>query len=920
LPETEKWLVGKIWQEATLKDALQQLKKEIGRIIVPMDEEGFTNEYRAQLAEGFFYKFFLYVQTQIDSSMVGELHSSAAAQPVRPLSSGMQTFDIDEFMLPLTSPIARRTAVSQATGEVRYTHDLSLPPGGYYAEMVTSKRAHARFEFVGGVKGAEEVLKKEFPTFNCLVTVADIPPGGTNMIGLGGDDAIFADKEVHCFGAAICLVLASDKRTSKRAAEYLDENLIKYENLSAIVSFDEAIEKKHVMPMAYGKEPDPTKPVIEIVRHGSDQAWVDNPTKPMNGGTLVSGTMRTHAQEHFYMETMCAMAIPGSYDEMTVHSSTQNPNGDQAQIARALGIHSNQITVRVEQLGGGFGGKQNRAVFPGAMVALAARKMRRPVIIKLSREADMVFSGKRHPHISDYHASYDDDGTISGMHLELRADGGSTIDCSLAIIKGGVMMSDGCYRTPTFRTAGTVYKTNKPSNTAMRTFGQVQPHLLVEDAIEHIAFDLSKRTGRKVRAEEIRRKNLYLSSEYETADATHFGQPLWYCDMREQWDNLYKDCEFEKRAKAVEEFNSQNRWRKRGISMVPLKYGIGFKQMPALNTSNALVNINKDDGSVTVAHGGVEMGQGLHTKIAQVVAQELNIPLSFVRIVRNNTDIISNAPATAASTGFDLNGGAVAMACRTLKARLEGVCEELKKRKPEMGDLRLQWREKWALIVQHAWIQRINLSASEMYRAPHYDTPVDHYAYGKFFAYFTYSFACSEVEIDVLTGEFSVIRTDLLYDSGKSPNPAIDIGQIEGGFVQGLGFVTSEETIYDQDGRLVTDNIWTYKPPCSKSIPLDFRVKLIPRDTATCFKQEQAGLLAVKGSKSTSEPVLSLGNSVYFAIKNAIMDARREQTGKDEWVELPAPLSCQRIQQACSPDVGKMTVAHEKVQKTKVAR
>jgi xanthine dehydrogenase/oxidase len=461
LPEIEKWLVGKIWEEATLKDALKQLRNEINEIIVPMDEEGFTIEYRSQLAEGFFYKFFLYVQSQIDPSMLGELHSSAAEQPVRPLSSGMQTFDVDEFMLPLTSPIARRTAVSQATGEVRYTHDLSLPPGGYYAEMVLSKRAHARFSFVGGVKGAEAALKKEFPSFNCLVTVADIPPGGSNMIGLGGDDAIFADKEVHSFGAAIGLVLTSDRRTSKLAAAYLAENLIEYENLPAIVSFDEAIEKKHVMPMVYGKEPDPTKHVIEIVRHGSDQSWVDNPTKAMNGGTLVSGTMRTHAQEHFYMETMCALAIPGSYDEMTVHSSTQNPNGDQAQIGRALGIHSNQVTVRVEQLGGGFGGKQNRAVFPGAMVAVAARKMRRPVIVKLSREDDMVFSGKRHPHISDYHASYDDDGIISGMHLELRADGGSSIDCSLAIIKGGVMMSDGCYRTPTFRTAGTVYKTNK---------------------------------------------------------------------------------------------------------------------------------------------------------------------------------------------------------------------------------------------------------------------------------------------------------------------------------------------------------------------------------------------------------------------------------------------------------------------------
>jgi xanthine dehydrogenase/oxidase len=920
MPETEKFMVGKLWNEVTLKEVLEQLQKEVRQVIFTMDEEGFTNEYRAQLAEGFFYKFFLYVQTAIDKSVVGELHSSAAVKPVRPLSSGMQTFDVDEFMLPLTSPIARRTAVSQATGEVRYTHDLPLAPGGYYAEMVTSKRAHARFEFLGGVKGAEAALKKEFANFVCLVTVADIPAGGTNLIGLGGDDPIFADKEVNCVGAAICLVLANDKLTSKRAAAFLDEQLIRYEELSAVVSFDEAIEKKHVMPMAYGKEPDPTKPVIEIIRHGSDQTWVANPKSPLSGGTVVSGTMRTHAQEHFYMETMCAMAIPGSYDEMTVHSSTQNPNGDQAQIGRALGIHSNQITVRVEQLGGGFGGKQNRAVFPGAMVAIAARKMRRPVIIKLSREADMVFSGKRHPHISDYHACYEDDGTISGMHLELRADGGSTIDCSLAIIKGGVMMSDGCYRTPTFRSAGQVYKTNKPSNTAMRTFGQVQPHLLVEDAIEHIAFDLSKRIGRKVRAEEIRRKNLYLSSEYETADATHFGQPLWYCDLREQWDNLYEDCDFEKRAAAVDDFNSKNRWRKRGISMVPLKYGIGFKQMPALNTSNALVNINKDDGSVTVAHGGVEMGQGLHTKVAQLVAYELNIPLGYVRVVRNNTDIISNAPATAASTGFDLNGGAVAMACRTLRKRLETVCDEVRIRKPEQGDLKLQWREKWPQIVQHAWIQRVNLSASELYRAPHYDTPVDHYAYGKFFAYFTYSFACSEVEIDVLTGEFSVIRADLLYDSGKSPNPAIDIGQIEGGFVQGLGFVTSEETIFDEAGRLVTDNIWTYKPPCSKSIPLDFRVKLIPRDTASCFKQEQAGLLAVKGSKSTSEPVLSLGNSVYFAIKNAIMDARREQSGKDEWVELPAPLSCQRIQQACRPDINKMTIAHEKAQKTGTAR
>jgi xanthine dehydrogenase/oxidase len=912
MPRTEAWLTRRDWNESTLRGALEVLRDEIHEIIVPMEEEGFTETYRGQLAENFFYKFFLHVSHLIDPSSVGALNVSASEEPIRALSSGMQSFDIDDSMLPLNSPIARRTAISQATGEVKYSHDLPLPPGGCYAEVVLSTRAHARFKFTPELHSIEERLTKEFPGFISIVTIADIPKNGRNLIGLGGDDPVFADREVINIGQPVCLALAENKVAAKKAAEYITSACISYEDLPAIISFDEAIEKKNVMPHFYGDNPDPDVPVIEVTRYGSDINWLDHTDEPMQGETRVAGTMRTHAQAHFYMETNCAIAYPGSYDEMTIFSSTQNPNGDQTQIAKVLGVKANQVTLRVEQLGGGFGGKQNRAVFIGAMAAIACKKTRRPVQLKLSRETDMHVVGKRHPHISDYQASYRDDGTISAMNLDLRADGGSTIDCSMAVIKGSVMMSDGCYRTPTFRSGGTVYKTNKGSNTAFRTFGQVQPHLVLEEAIEHIAFDLSQRTGRTVTAEEIRRQNLYVSSEYETADATHFGQPLWFCDLREQWDKLYDSSNFEDRLKDVRLFNATNRWRKRGISMIPLKYGIGFKQMPALNTSTALVHINKEDGSVTVVHGGVEMGQGLHTKIAQVVAHELNVPLPFVRIVRNNTDVISNAPATAASTGFDLNGGAVALACRTLKKRLDGVCDEVKRRHPELGDLRLQWREKWPTIVQHAYLQRVNLHSAELYKAPHYDTPVDHYDHGKFFAYFTYSFSVSEVEIDVLTGEFSVIRSDLLYDAGKSPNPALDIGQIEGGFVQGLGFVTTEETIFDEHGRLVTDNIWSYKPPCSKSIPVDLRVSLIERDTASCYRQEQAGLLAVKASKSTSEPTLSLGNSVYFAIKHAIMAARAEQTGKEEWIELPVPLSCQRIQQACNVSREFLTVASAK--------
>lgn len=909
MPKISAWMLGKTVDEKTLNEALEVLRAEIDEIIIPMEEEGFTNEYRAQVAEGFFYKFFVHVAMQTNAqAAMSRIVKSAGEPQYRPLSSGMQSFEVEDIMLPLTSPIAKRTAISQATGEVKYTHDLALPPGGYHAELVLSRHAHAQFEYVDGLAAAIDKLKLEFPGVADVITARDIPKGGTNLIGLGGDDQIFYNKVADYSGAPLCMVLADRAVTAKRAADYFGKECIKYQVLPAIVSFEEAIEKKNTMPFGYNMDREPERKVIEVTRQGSNEEWLKDPSKPMPGQTVLTGTMRTHAQAHFYMETSCALAIPGNYDEILIHSSTQNPNGDQVQIARALGIKSNQVTIMVNQLGGGFGGKQNRAVFIGAMAAIAAKKVRRPIMLKLDRQTDMRMIGKRHPHHSDYHICYDDDGVITGMNLELRADGGNTIDCSLAVMKGGVMMSDGCYRTPTMRAYGRVYQTNKQSNSAMRTFGQVQPHLLVEDAIEHVAFDLSKRTGKRVTPEQIRRINMYESSEYETADATHFGQPLWYCDLREQWDKLYESSEFEERLKEVELFNKNHRWRKRGISMVPLKYGIGFKQMPALNTSTALVHINKDDGAVTVVHGGVEMGQGLNTKLAQLVAYEMNVPLSLVRIVRNNTDVIVNAPATAASTGFDLNGGAVVMACRTLKKRLDAVCDEVRRRKPELGDLRLQWREKWQTIVQHAWTQRVNLSSSELYQAPHYDTPVDHYEYGKFFAYFTYSFSVSEVEIDVLTGEFTVIRSDLLYDAGKSPNPAIDIGQIEGGFVQGLGFVTTEETIFNEEGHLVTDNIWTYKPPCSKSIPLDLRVSLVPRDTASCFKQEQAGLLAVKASKSTSEPTLSLGNSVYFAIKHAIMDARREQTGVDEWIELPAPLSCQRIQQACGVNTQMMTL------------
>lgn len=908
LPKTEATLRGRKWDAETLKVALAALSDEAAAYPQSTDAEGFTGAYRTQLARGFFYKFFLHVAEQLAPGSVDAKNRTAAVHPTRPISRGQHTFSTDAGATPLTRPIAKRAGFSQAAGEIRYPYDEPVPPNGYQGVVVPSTRPHARFTFSKPLPELEADLRERFPGFVALVTTADIP--GAKLIGLGGDDPILFDGEVTCVGAPVALAVATDRRVAEDVAEYVGAECVAYTDLPAIVTLDDAVAKKSVMPPVPSLHPAPDGRHVVVTREGSNEGWIENPAVPLPDTRVASGSLQTGAQAHFYMEPMCALAVPGAYDQMLIYSSTQNPNGDQGQIARVLGVKANQVTISLEQIGGGFGGKQNRAVFPAAIAAVAARRLRKPVRVAFDREQDMHYVGKRHPYRGEYHVAYSPDGTINGMKLDYCSDGGNTIDISFAVLKGSVMMSDGCYGIPTFQAGGTVFKTHKASNTAFRTFGQVQPHLIQEEAVERVAFELSKQLGRTVRAEEVRSKNLYRSAGFENAASTHFGQPIWFCELRERWDSLYTSSRFEERSREVEEFNRTHRWRKRGISMTSLKYGIGFKQLAALNTSSAVVQINKDDGSVTVVHGGVEMGQGLHTKIAQVAAKELGIGLEFVRVAGNNTDTIPNAAPTAASTGFDLNGGAVAAACRVLKARLEEFCTKYADDLKAAGvtDWRAQWRECWPKLIVVAWLKRVPLIATELFAAPHYETPVQNFPRGKFFAYFAYGFSVSEVEIDVLTGEHTVMRADLLYDAGQSPNPAIDIGQIEGGYVQGLGFLTTEEILYDDNGRLVTDNVWSYKPPCSKSIPLDMRVALAEHSPESRAAQEKAGLLAVAASKSAAEPTLSLAVSAYFAIKQAIRAARAEQTGTEEWVRLDVPATCQRIQQACAVSAEHMTL------------
>ncbi|MBX3170216.1 MAG: molybdopterin-dependent oxidoreductase [Candidatus Eremiobacteraeota bacterium] len=875
---TGEWLVGNPLGLAALK----VLEKELSQWEIIHDEEAISAAYRLGVARNFFFKFLQHVQ------------GKPAGEPFqRPLSRGVQTFSQDPEMFPVTQPILKQKAFVQASGEVKFTQDIPLPLGGLHAVMVWSQRAHAKFSLAPSLS---REARSRFAGFRDFVTAADVP--GQNLIGLGDDDPVFSQGVVTSVGAPIGLAVADSLATARAAADWIGRQ-IAYLDLPAVLTLDQAIEQNTALPqLQFAKDPDEDiqQRIPTITRPGSDEAWLKNPGQPLPGTAVVRGQMRVGAQAQFYLETMCALAVPGAYHHMTVYSSTQNPNGDQRNIARALGVKVNQISVCVDQIGGGFGGKQHRSGMVGAAAAVAARKLGKPIRLLYDRATDMAMVGKRHPYLGNYSLAFTPEGLFQGYHLDVHSDAGDTYDCSFAVMDLGLMMADGCYNVPNFQSNGTVYRTNKTSNTAMRTFGTVQPYLMLEEAVEQAAHHLG------IPAEELRRKNFYRSGTLYDFDRAPYGQALQWCIIRELWDDLTRRCEFKARAQAVEKFNQENRYHKRGIMMLPQKYGIGFTEpRGSLNSSSALVNINFSDGSVTVVHGAVEMGQGVHTKIAQVAAQTLGIPIEMIRIGDNHTDTIVNAPATAASTGYDLNAGAVEKCCKVLRERLQQFCRDLEQFNPHdcISEWRIDWADRWQEIVARAWLNRISLSAAELYKSPHYAGPSERHPQGHPFLYFVWGVACSEVEIDCLTGEFEVLRSDLLYDAHKSPNPAIDIGQIEGAFVQGMGYVTTEHVIFNQHGALVTDNTWTYKPPCSKTIPIDFRVHLYPPEASLDKHAAAAENLAVKSSKTTGEPSMLMGLSVWFAIRRAIHAARRDHLGDASWYPMDCPATSERIQLAC---------------------
>jgi xanthine dehydrogenase/oxidase len=891
-------LIGQPWSWATWSLLQKAVAEAVASNLVPMPD-GVSDQYRSDLAVSLSYKFFVWLALEVDPTIVTPKDASAGEDYVRPVSSGTTALTSYPDEWPVGNPLPSLSADIQTTGEAIYTHDLPPTAATLEAAYVYGQQPYANFDYspLGGLGALVQAVQKQFPGVRDFVTVADIPVQSANMMGLGNDDPVFASGTITAYGQPIGLVLADTLRTAQDAAAWIRQNGIAYTSLTPVVTtIDEALALPNdagIFEDAPEQAPWLTH-LDSIVRPGSDAAWLADP-QPEPGCGFATGVQVTGGQSHFYFETQAALAVPGERDEMTLYCSSQDLASCQHAVATVLGVETAKIAVHVGRVGGGFGGKETRPPMFAAAAAVAAAKLHRPVRLTLDRNTDMAMLGGRHPYQGQYWVSYDPDGTIRKWRMNFYSNGGNTYDVTFPVSDLAVLSADGNYMVDTFGVYATCCRTNRMTNTAMRSFGAIQSSLIVEDAIEQVAYALN------MLPESVRWQNFYADSDKDATQSTPYGQQLTYAIGQAVWKQLAEACDFGDRLKAVWQFNEQNRWRKQGISMIPIKYGVSYTFLTG-NQGGALLTVCESDGTVVVATGGVEMGQGLATKLVQIAAEILDIDMSLIQPVETATEVVPNASSTGASTGADLNGGAVKLAAEDLKARLQQWClaNQNNPAYQPFPDWQNNWSGSWKQIVTYAYDDRQDLSAQALYASPDLSevgpTPSTNTTP---FYYYSWSAACSQVEIDVLTGEFTVLRSDILYDAGKSLNSLLDAGQIWGGFVQGVGNVTTEELYYADDGQPISDGTWNYKPPCSKTIPVEFNVTLLDYEKTNPIDDLPLDPYGIQSSKSTGEPPLVLANTVFFAIKHAV-HAAREDAGIEGWFELPAPATVEQIQLACS--------------------
>jgi xanthine dehydrogenase large subunit len=729
----------------------------------------------------------------------------------------------------MSSPLGRDAPHDSArlhvTGEALYVDDMPAPVGTLYAAPVPS--AHARARILS--RSAAAALDR--PGVVAVYFHTDIP--GDNRIGpIIHDEPLLAEDEVFFRGQAVALVLAETEAAARAAIEAVE---VTYEPLPALTSIADAIAAGR-----YHGEPH------TIARGDLDAAL-------SRAAEIVEGTIASGGQDHFYLETQAAFAIPGESSTLTIYSSTQHPSEIQKLAAAVLGIGANRVTCQVPRLGGGFGGKESQASATGVLAALGAFLTGRPVKMRLDRDQDMTQTGKRHPFWSRYRVGFDADGVIVGVDAELFSDGGWSIDLSLPVLDRALFHVDNAYFLPAVRLVGRACRTNLPSNTAFRGFGGPQGMLVIEEAINRYA----ERTGAD--PAEVRARSFYGAAPRDTAP---YGQIIPASRSGRIWSAQSE--RYHALRESAEAFNARSRHIKRGVGYQPVKFGISFTKS-MLNQAGAMVVIYAD-GSVQLNHGGTEMGQGLYTKMITVAADALGVPPSAIRQMPTSTEKVPNTSATAASSGSDLNGAAVADACAVLRARLAGVASGMlgvdaaavtfAAGRVSGGGRSVLFSE----VALQAWIQRVPLSAAGFYATP--GVAYDHATgSGTPFFYFAYGGCIMEVEINGLTGEYRLLSADILHDVGDSLVPNIDRGQIEGAVVQGVGWLTSEEVLFTDDGRLLTHGPSTYKIPASGDAPLDFSVALL-----TDARQDTV----IGGSKAVGEPPFMLAIATITAMRHAI--------------------------------------------------
>jgi len=718
------------------------------------------------------------------------------------------------------------SAVRHVCGSAAYVDDVREPEGTLHLAVGGAPAARGRLKAIdlAAVRAAPGVVR--------VLTAADIPGRNDSSPVNAGDDPILAADSVAFHHQAVFLVVAQTRDAARRAAKL---GKIDIEAERPLVSVDDALAaQSYVLPE------------YTFLTGEPEAALAASPHR-------VSGSLRIGGQEHFYLEGQVALAVPGE-DDMLIYSSTQHPSELQAIVAHMLHLPAAAVTVEVRRMGGAFGGKETQAAQWAALAALAARLTGRPCKMRLDRDDDMIMTGKRHDFRADYTAGFDGDGRITAFDVMLASRCGYSADLSASINDRAMFHADNGYYLPAARIVTKRTKTHTVSNTAFRGFGGPQGMMAVERLIDDIAWSLG------LDPLDVRKRNLYGDGR----DVTPYGMRVTDNILPELIDTLERTSDYRTRRRAIAAFNSASPYLKRGIALTPVKFGISFTTTH-LNQAGALVHVYLD-GSVHLNHGGTEMGQGLFVKVAQVVAEEFGIDLAQVKITPTSTAKVPNTSPTAASSGADMNSMAARDAAQTIKGRLIAFAAEKYATPPEL----ISFRDSHALIgnrlvpfaqiLREAYLARVSLSSTGFYRTPdlHWDPGKGK---GRPFFYFAYGAACSEVIIDTLTGEMKVARVDILHDVGRSLNPAIDIGQIEGGFVQGMGWLTCEELVYDQAGRLLTHAPSTYKIPCASDVPPDFRIALF--DAAN---REDT----IYRSKAVGEPPLMLGISVFAAIADAI--------------------------------------------------